>query len=256
MRILIYIDLLLTSFVAFSYAVVAFGGLEPFDKPRTIFYERNVFTSNPNQLADYFDHIKTGNGTNKDILMAISTASRLNFRPGVSKTFILLSCSTCQAKEMRFDYSSILQFMLEEGVNLHILADTEFDFERQKKLRHFFGMDKKLVYSKRYPEGDAETKDQVRIHKSNLGICPPLALETDGSIFSARKLAPERNYPIKRFATIFAKRVAQSATPSGPQTCECSGHNSGVSYVACAPQDLPEEKGILDDYVSEELLLL
>lgn len=246
----IFLTLPSISLPACSYAVVAFGGIEPYDKPRSIFYERNVFTTNPHKLADYFEHINTGNGngSSSDILMAISTASRLNFRPGVSKTFILLSCSTCQAGDMHFDYSSILQFMREEGVNLHILADTEFDFERQKKLRHFFGMDKQFVYSKRYPEGDAETKDQLRIPKSNLGICPPLALETNGSIFSARKLAPERKYSIVRFATIFAKRVAQSATPTGPQLCECSGHNSGVSYINCSPQDMPEEKSLLDDY--------
>ncbi|EDW03099.1 uncharacterized protein LOC6561417 [Drosophila grimshawi] len=230
------------------YAVVAFGGVSPYEKPRSIIYEHNVFTSNPNQLADYFAHISTGNGSSNDILMAISTASRLNFRPGVSKTFILLSCSSCAAKDMRFDYTSILQFMLEEGVNLHILADTEFDFERTRKLRHFFGLDRELVYSKRYPEGDAETRKQVHIPKSNLGICTPLALETNGSVFSARKLIPERKYPIMRFATIFAKRVAQSANPIGIQTCECSGHNSGVAYVACSPRALPEEKGNLDDY--------
>ncbi|TDG46759.1 hypothetical protein AWZ03_006806 [Drosophila navojoa] len=230
------------------YAVLAFGGVEPYDKPRSIIYERNVFTSRPEQLAEYFAHINTGNGTSKDILLAISAASRLNFRPGVSKTFILLSCSSCSPKDMRFDYTSILQFMLEESVNLHILADTEFDFERTKKLRHFFGLDKKLVYSKRYPEGDEETRSQVHIPKSNLGICTSLALETNGSVFSARKLAPERKYPITRFATIFAKRVAQSAMPVDAQTCECSGHNSGVAYVACSPQELPDEKGSLDDY--------
>ncbi|XP_034475095.1 uncharacterized protein LOC117782196 [Drosophila innubila] len=230
------------------YAVVAFGGIEPFDKPRSIFYERNVFTSKPDQLANYFAHINAGNGSSNDILMAISTASRLNFRPGVSKTFILLSCSSCAAKDMRFDSTSILQFMLEEGVNLHILADTEFDFERDKKLRHFFGLDKHIVYSKRYPEGNAEARKLANISKKNLGICTQLALETKGSVFSARKLAPERKYPIVRFANIFGKRVAQSATPIGTQTCECSGHNSGVPYLACSPTALPEEKGSLDDY--------
>ncbi|XP_034669576.1 uncharacterized protein LOC117902369 [Drosophila subobscura] len=230
------------------YAVVAFGGVAPFDRARSIIYEHNEFTAKPEQLSDYFGHINTGNGSSSDILMAISTAAKLNFRPGVSKTFILLSCSRCSAKDMRFDYTSILQYLLEEGINLHILADTEFDFERSRKLRHFFGMDRDLVYSKRFPEGDNETRKQVHIPKSNLGICTPLALETEGSVFSARKLQPERRYPIKRFATIFAKRVALSAKPIQGQTCECSAHNTGVSYVACSPRTLPEEKGNLDDY--------
>ncbi|XP_043065229.1 LOW QUALITY PROTEIN: uncharacterized protein LOC108101203 [Drosophila ficusphila] len=232
------------------YAVVAFGGVAPYDKARSVIYEHNEFTSRPEQLVDYFGHINTGNGSSNDILMAISAAAKLNFRPGVSKTFILLSCSKCAARDMRFDYTSILQYMLEEGINLHILADTEFDFERNKKLRHFFGLDSKLVYSKRFPEGDAETRNTTHISKSNLGICTTLAVETQGSVFSARKLQPERKYPIKRFATIFAKRVAQSATPIQSQTCECSAHNTGVSYMACSPQALPEEKYDLEDYDS------
>ncbi|XP_016937028.3 uncharacterized protein Apoltp [Drosophila suzukii] len=232
------------------YAVVAFGGVAPYDKPRSVIYEHNEFTSKPDQLADYFGHINTGNGSSNDILMAISTAAKLNFRPGVSKTFVLLSCSKCAARDMRFDYTSILQYMLEEGINLHILADTEFDFERNKKLRHFFGLDSKMVYSKRFPEGDADSRNTTHIPKSNLGICTTLAVETQGSVFSARKLQPERKYPIKRFATIFAKRVALSATPIQSQTCECSAHNTGVSYMACSPQALPEEKYDLDDYDS------
>ncbi|KAH8412988.1 hypothetical protein KR009_007324, partial [Drosophila setifemur] len=232
------------------YAVMAFGGEAPYDKPRSIIYEHNVFTSKPAQLAEYFGHISTGNGSNSDILMALSTAAKLNFRPGVSKTFVLLSCSRCSAKEMRFDYTSILQYLLEEGIRLHILADTEFDFERDRKLRHFFGLDRQVVYSKRFPEGDKEIRSHIQISRSNLGICYPLAVETEGSVFSARKLQPERKYPIKRFATIFAKRVAQTATPIQSQSCECSAHNTGVSYMACSPQALPEEKADLDDYVS------
>ncbi|XP_005177435.1 apolipophorins [Musca domestica] len=233
------------------YAVVTFGGVAPFDTPRSIYYENSVFTHDHQKLEQYFDHINANNGTNSDILQAISVASRLDFRPGVSKTFILLSCSNCAAGNMLFDYSSILQFMQEEGVNLHILADTEFDFEKTRKLRHFFGMDREMVYSKRFPEGDAETRHALTIPKSNLGICTPLAMETNGSIFSARKLMPERKYPIKRLATIFAKRVAKSAVPSDNYTCECSGHNSGVAYMACTPSSYPVESSGLDDYDNE-----
>lgn len=227
---------------------MAFGGVAPYDKARSVIYEHNVFTFKPEQLAEYFGHINTGNGTSNDILMAISTAAKLNFRPGVSKTFILLSCSRCAAKDMRFDYTSIQQYMLEEGITLHILADTEFDFESSKKLRHFFGLDRKLIFSKKFPEGDLESRNSTFIPKSTLGICTALALETNGSVFSARKLQPERN--IKRFATIFAKRLASSANPIQSQTCECSAHNTGVAYMACSPQALPEEKFDLDDYVS------
>lgn len=107
-------------------------------------------------------------------------------------------------------------------------------------------IDRELVYSKRFPEGDNATRTQLRIPKSNLGICIPLALETNGSVFSARKLLPKFKYPIKRFATIFAKRVAKSAAPPANQTCECSGHNTGVSYMSCSPStDAVEDRSPL-----------
>lgn len=138
--------------------------------------------------------------------------------------------------------------MLEEGVNLHILADTEFDFEKTRKLRHFFGLDRDFVYSKRFLEGDAETRKQLHIPKDNLGLCTPLALETNGSVFTARKLQPERRYPIKRFAGIFAKRVAKTAAPNTCQRCECTGHNTGVSYISCTPCSLPSHSSV-EDYV-------
>lgn len=134
---------------------------------------------------------------------------------------------------------------------MHILADTEFEFEKTRKLRHFFGMDRDMIYSKRFPEGDAETRHMLHIPKSNLGICTPLAMETNGSVFSARKLMPERKYPLKKLANIFARRVAKSAVPSENHTCECSGHNTGVSYMACTPSTYPVETVYVDDYVSE-----
>lgn len=233
------------------YGVVTFGGRAPFDKPRSIYYGDKEFTSDFNELEKYFQHIDTMGGRNNDILQAISMATRLNFRPGVSKTFILLSCNDCNPKYMRFDYASILQYMLEEGVNLYILADTEFDFERTRKLRHFYGLDRELVYSKRYPEGDAETRRQIYISKTNLGICTPLALETGGAVFSARKLRSERKYSARKFVNIFAKRIVTGSQFLTNQTCECTGQNTGsISYMACTPNINPTENINLDDYVS------
>lgn len=37
----------------------------------------------------------------KDIFEALTFASKLIFRPGVSKTFIMLPCTTCNPKDMR-----------------------------------------------------------------------------------------------------------------------------------------------------------
>ncbi|CAD7080164.1 unnamed protein product [Hermetia illucens] len=217
------------------YSVLTFGGRAPFDKPRSVVYNNKVFTDYQN-LRHYFDHIETNEGLSNDTFQAISAASKLIFRPGVSKIFILLPCSECQLTFMRFDYSSLLQLMLEEGINLHILMDKEFAFDKSRLSRIFFGMDRDFAYSKRDFKdfrGDVELRKQVRVPKEILGFCTPLAIETNGSVFTANKLRPEKRNPIKKFATIFARRVAKTALPAQCQTCECTGHNTGVAYMTC-----------------------
>lgn len=82
------------------YSVVAFGGPAPFDKPRSIVFNNEVFTDFSN-LTLYFDHIKSGAGTYNDTFDAITFASKLIFRPGASKTFILLPCQSCLPNAMR-----------------------------------------------------------------------------------------------------------------------------------------------------------
>lgn len=150
------------------------------------------------------------------------------------------------------DYSSLLQLLLENGINLHVLMDQEFIFDKQRDRRVFFGMDREYAYSKKdfnnKMKGDAELKKQVRLPKDNLGLCTPLALETNGTVFTAHKLKPDSRNPIKKFAAVFAKRVTRSAAPDTCQSCECTGHNTGVAYMTCFPCSYPSPLN-LDYYV-------
>lgn len=83
------------------YAVIAFGGAPPFDRPRNIVHNNQIFTISSN-LKHYFNHIRSSNqSTNNDVFEAISVASKLVFRPGASKTFVLLPCSSCSSDNMR-----------------------------------------------------------------------------------------------------------------------------------------------------------
>ena len=60
--------------------------------------------------------ILTGDGT-KDVLSAIKLATQLNFRPGASKTFILMPCSSCDIGLQRVNL-----------VNFHHLAHGTLTF--------------------------------------------------------------------------------------------------------------------------------
>lgn len=82
------------------YAVVAFGGAAPFDQPRSVVYNNKIFTDFTS-VKHHLDHVRTGYSNTSDIFEAIHAASNLVFRPGASKTFILLPCSNCSTMEMK-----------------------------------------------------------------------------------------------------------------------------------------------------------
>lgn len=83
------------------FAVIVFGGEPPFDRPRSIVHNNQIFTDST-LLKHFFSHIRaTNQSTNNDVFEAISVASKLVFRPGASKTFVLLPCSSCSSDSMR-----------------------------------------------------------------------------------------------------------------------------------------------------------
>lgn len=239
------------------YSVVAFGGMSPFDKARSVVVNDNVFVSHE-YIEPFFNHIATASGANDDIFDAIIVASKLVFRPGASKTFILMPCSKCSSSSMKLDYSSVLQLLLENGIKLHILADHDIEFDKSRVSRMFFGMDSYKAYTKKDLKdliGDTDLRKQIRLPKATLGSCAALALETDGSVFGGRKLRPERRNPTKKFITVFTKRVASTALSTSCQTCECTGHNTGVSYMLCLPCTYPSAFSLDHERMSEDELL-
>lgn len=75
------------------FAVVTFGGSNEFEQPRSITSNGHVFTS-AQSIPKYFNHLRDGNGTS-DVFTAIAVASKLIFKPGAVKIFVLSLCSKC-----------------------------------------------------------------------------------------------------------------------------------------------------------------
>lgn len=99
-------------------------------------------------------------------------------------------------------------------------------------------------YTNGYLKEDSGNKDlrsEIILPKNTLGFCMVWALETNGTIFNANKLKANSRTPIKKFAAVFAKRVASSAIPSPCQLCECTGENNGIAYMTCTRCDFPNE---------------
>lgn len=88
-----------------------FGGDGVYDRPRSLLLNQNVF--NKFQLmSNYNWDFPVGNG-NEDIFEAIAFASHLDFRPGVSKTFIVIPCSNCDVSNMTVSILNLLEPKIE-----------------------------------------------------------------------------------------------------------------------------------------------
>ncbi|XP_015173164.1 PREDICTED: uncharacterized protein LOC107064693 [Polistes dominula] len=223
------------------WSLVTFGGRGVYDQPRNVILDGQVFTKNVMRFIDYFDHIPVSDG-NQDIFAAIGFASQLVFRAGVSKTFILLPCSHCEPENQTLDYAVVHQVLLEHDIVLHILMDGDFEFEKEKLNKIFYGFDASKLYTKkdsRIFTGDTDLRKQVKSMKNVLGYCTPLSLETNGTIFSGDKLRFDKLVSIKKFVTVFSKRIALTAIPRSCQHCECTADNNGITKTECMPCVFP-----------------
>lgn len=264
------------------YAVLAFGSsVPPFNSPRSIVHN-NVAFAESNQLKFYFEHIRTPtNSTDRnapptDVFEAISAATKLSYRPGAAKAFVLLPCSAALAAHQQLDYSSVLQQLREDNIQLHVLMPSEFRSDKKRVRQSVFGIDRKHAFTKHSmaattataPAASAKTaaatsastaddlRQQIGLPKTELGLCAALAMESYGSIFTASRLLPIERNPVKKFVTVFGRRVAESAATARCQTCECTGHNSGIPYMMCsachAHSDAAMDYAVDDDDTYEE----
>lgn len=129
--------------------------------------------------------------------------------------------------------------------------DGDFEFEKERLNKIFYGLDATKSYTKkdtRTLTGDIDLRRQVKLPKSALGYCTPLSLEINGTIFSGDKLRFDKLASIKKFASVFSKRVALTAQPNPCQNCECTADNNGVTRMECIPCIYPTPISV--DYVS------
>lgn len=91
------------------WSLVTFGGDGVHDRPRSLILDNDIFARDAARFADYFGHIPVGDGS-QDIFEAIRFAAQLVFRAGVSKTFVLMPCSHCEADKqtVRLQISSVI----------------------------------------------------------------------------------------------------------------------------------------------------
>lgn len=119
-----------------------------------------------------------------------------------------------------------------------------FETKKPRNENKIFGFDSTHAYTNSYlkdDNGNKELRSEIILPKSILGYCMVWALETNGTVFNANRLKTTSRTPIKKYAAVFAKRVAISAIPASCQTCECTGENNGIAYMTCTRCDYADD---------------
>ncbi|XP_077295548.1 apolipoprotein lipid transfer particle [Arctopsyche grandis] len=213
------------------YSIVGFGGEGVFKTPHSLYINNKVFVS-ASEISTFFDYIETdskpvGNTShyNSDTFEAFNVASKMNFRPGVSKTFILFPCTRCDVSFMKLDYTVVHQVLMDSSITLHIIMDDEFKLNKKRIAKNLYGIDNNYAYtSKDVKElvGDAKLRQQIRLPKTKLGFCASLAIETNGTVFSGNKMRSTEPGGGKKAAVVLGARAAQSSKPCLRARCECN----------------------------------
>ncbi|KAG0700405.1 Apolipophorin [Chionoecetes opilio] len=223
------------------YAIVVYGGEPPFSMPVVATVNNQIFTdaSNIDQALDHIsfmtaDYSEDG-AYSYDAFSAYQYAASLDFRAGVTISFIHFPCQSCKPFFSSMDYSTMYHILLEYSVTLHVFNQALFDIPKATARKKLLGIDRELAYTMKDAKrsdirGDRALKSQVSVPKDKLGYCAPLAHQTNGTIFTSaalfipRKQASRANRikkKIQKLAIVFGRRLAKTAYPREKKRCVC-----------------------------------
>uniref|UniRef100_A0A131YLK2 Microtubule associated complex n=1 Tax=Rhipicephalus appendiculatus TaxID=34631 RepID=A0A131YLK2_RHIAP len=220
-------------FLDTRYAVVGFGGDGFYARPHVVTADGQIFSS-IRALVSAFGSLTIGDGES-DPLAAVAYAGQLPVRMASAQTMILVKCTTCKPDDDSSMYADIYRMLIDRGVHLHILDDDDFNVRtasKPSKSKRIFGVDYRLAFTVKDVkdmQGDAELHSQIRLPKD---FCVPLALESNGTLFSSMKMFEKRNIN-KKFLDVMSRRVAISSAPDC-QICECVSLDDGVGQSLCS----------------------
>lgn len=220
-------------FLDTRYAVVGFGGDGFYERPHVVTADGQIFSS-IRALVSAFGSLTIGDGES-DPLAAVAYAGQLPIRMASAQTMILVKCTTCKPNDDSSMYADIYRMLIDRGVHLHILDDDDFNVRtasKPSKSKRIFGVDHRLAFTVKDVKdmlGDAELHSQIRLPKD---FCVPLALESNGTLFSSMKMFEKRNLN-KKFLDVMSRRVAMSSAPDC-QICECVSLDDGVGQSLCS----------------------
>ncbi|XP_071518164.1 uncharacterized protein [Panulirus ornatus] len=239
------------------YAMVVYGNDDPpFSEPTVVTVNNQIFTDAAN-IHRALNHVPFRNLTENRVEMvsvfdafdALTFAAGLNFRAGVSVTFILFPCTSCSPTVPSMEYSTMYHILLEYSITLHVFNLELFDIPKPKEQKKIQGIDSENAYTLKDARnrgrpgsltGDPVIRGQVTVPKNKLAYCAPLALENNGTIFTSVPLMTRKHSSgkmkkkLEKLAIVFGKRMAVTALPQERKRCVCVPSSpDGAASVQC-----------------------
>jgi len=228
-----------------KFALVGFGGTKELVKPH-IFTSGSQMFNDVNKMPSAMSNLKTDGENAGDTFEALQYAARLNFRPAVIKTFVMVSCDSKKALSSR-SYGDSMTMLTEQGIKLHLLTPLELRFKgspaRMRLTSKIYGFTKEGVVT-------ASGLDQAfrRQLKDPKNLLSTLAQESGGSVFDLDRLESRKRTSVKKASTMMAKSIAQLSRPLDCQVCDCLANADGKGRLMCHRCILPQIDIVLKNW--------
>ena len=224
------------------YGLVGYGGSGVYAHPHSHTFDGQFFGTF-DRFAQAVENFPVGGEVDHDdvhryddALSALEFAARYHFRPGASKTIILVPCSNCDEHEV--SYSEVHHLLEDRDISLSMLMDTEFAIDKTNPTTSFiFGVDRHTVFSRKdfgqvEPAGDEALRPHVAVHKD---YCTALTDSRNGGLFNNRFMVSGRPQQEKKFMDVMSAVIARNAEPAECQECECvpPEHSYNIATTVC-----------------------
>ncbi|GFT85339.1 vitellogenin, partial [Nephila pilipes] len=169
---------------------------------------------------------------------AMKLAVTYPFRSGTAKSFVLLSCSACKYDFKSLLYPVIQQILLERGITLHVVSNTEITIRKSSlKEKDIIGADPDTVYhakdvTQKDLIGDPALRSQISLPKD---LCVALSQEINGSYFSSHSLNKASSGDIKNWRSVFSRKFLKSIQSFQCVWCDCTSTRDHIPNTICQP---------------------
>ena len=189
-----------------------------------------------------------GSNEESQVFSALQFAGRLNFRPGVSKTFIMITCGNPATDMDGAFFGDALTMLREQNITLHLLSHQKLAFPGYHKaslVSKILGYDSNEIFTTDNLSYSS-LRRQLKIPKNYVATLAP---ESGGSAFNIGKLSNTLGaLKVKTAGTVMANKIALTAEPSSCQVCDCLANRDGRGSLQCHRCILPQVDFVLQNW--------